>query len=82
MENFSKNKDNEWRFAAVIYNNTDNTANIYLENHKYLPENWVVIADKNKAGLEKISTCGRNVYIDGKSIKILVDEESYNKIKF
>lgn len=79
LENDQSDRDNSWKFLSVIYNNSESEVKLYLDNHKYLPENWVVIADDKVAGLSKLSMSTRDVTVPPVSAKILVDEESYNR---
>lgn len=79
LEDYDNGMNNGWKHLAIIYNNSESEMNFYLDNHKSIPENWVVIADEKTAGIEKISTTSRDIKLAPMSVKILVDEESFNK---
>ena len=63
----------EWNRIAVLINNatSDTTANLTGSN------NWVIIADGNTAGLEKLKETGVNVTVPGKSVVVAVPKDTF-----
>ncbi|MDD6069368.1 MAG: type I pullulanase [Clostridiales bacterium] len=69
----TNNVAGEWSRIAVLINNatSDKTVNLSGSN------NWVIIADGNTAGLEKLKETGTNVTVPGKSVVVAVPKETF-----
>lgn len=81
VENTAKN---EWSQAAVIFNSQDSeqTVTLKAKDGKALPGEWVIIADKNAAGVKSLGTVkGSEVKVPACSAMVLVDKESFDKAK-
>ena len=73
----------EWSQVAVIFNSSDKEQTIELQANqgKTLPSEWVIIANKNSAGLKNLGTVkGSNITIPACSALILVDKTSFDKL--
>ena len=76
--------DKEWAYAAVIFNASGSEKQVTLKQSgsKPLPANWEIIADGTQAGLKSLGKVdGSNVKIAPHSAMILVDKESFDKLK-
>ncbi len=81
IQNKTSNASNEWSTVAVLTNNSSSTKNVTLKvgSGYSLPSSWVVIANGDTAGVEKISTVsGSSISIPARTAMILVDEQSFN----
>lgn len=69
----TNNAAGEWNRIAVLINNatSDTTVNLTGSN------NWVIIADGNTAGLEKLKETGTNVTVPGKSVVVAVPKDTF-----
>ncbi len=74
------NSENQWDKVVCIFNSdTEEDKEIQLEGEN-LPESWVVIANGDKAGVEKLDEItGTSVTVPKTSAMILVDKESFDK---
>ncbi|MEE0264204.1 MAG: type I pullulanase [Acutalibacteraceae bacterium] len=74
------NTDNQWdKVICILNSNREEDAEIQLEGEN-LPESWVVIANADKAGVEKLAEItGTSVTVPKTSAMILVDKESFDK---
>ena len=73
------NASNEWNYVSVIHNANSYSTNVTLQGYNTIPTKWVVIADGNKAGVEKISEIsGTTVNVPARSTMILVDKDSFD----
>ena len=71
--------DSEWNYVGVIHNANSSSKTVTLQNSGTLPTQWVVVADGNKAGTEKIrEISGTSVEVPARSTMILVDKASYD----
>lgn len=74
------NPKEEWNTIALIFNSNDEAASVSLvpPQDGTLPEEWVLIANKERAGLEPIRIIkGSDIEIPDKSAMILVDKDSF-----
>lgn len=81
LENTINPKD-EWHTVALLFNSNDTPETITLVPPEggTLPKEWVLIANKEIAGLKPIRVIkGLNIEVPGKSAMILVDKESFFK---
>lgn len=84
LTNKEKNLKNEWSQVAVIFNSTDEEQEVTLKaaDGKKLPSEWVIIANKTAAGVTSLGTVkGSKVKVDAGSALILVEKNSFDKIK-
>jgi pullulanase/glycogen debranching enzyme len=74
------NTDNQWdKVICILNSNREEDAEIQLEGEN-LPESWVVVANADKAGVEKLAEItGTSVTVPKTSAMILVDKESFDK---
>ena len=82
LEN-SLTKDKEWSYVAVLFNATDEEAEVTLKQNgnSALPKKWEIVADKGQAGLDGIGVIdGNKITIEPKSALILADKESFDKL--
>ena len=72
------NTENQWDKVICIFNSdTENDVKVQLEGEN-LPESWVVIANSDKAGVEKLDEVnGTSVTVSKTSAMILVDKASF-----
>lgn len=76
-------KDKEWSQTAMIFNanDTEKTVNLKANSGKTLPSEWVIVADKNSAGLKNLGTVkGNTVTVPARSAMILADKTSFDKL--
>lgn len=73
--------DKQWKRVACIFNsNTDKDAEVTIEGED-LPGEWVVIANRTDAGVEKLGeVSGNTVTVPKTSAVILVDKESFERV--
>ena len=71
----TNNVTGEWDKIAVLINNatSENTVNLTDSN------NWVIIADGTKAGLEKINESGPEITVPGKSVMVAVPKDTFDE---
>lgn len=82
IENKTTNASEEWYMMAILTNNSNYDKEITLISKGKLPSNWVIIANGEKAGLEKIADIqGSKIKVPPKSAMVLVDAESFNSKK-
>ena len=73
--------EHEWSMMAILFNNTTEESTITLKSHTTLPKEWVVIGDRQKAGLEEIRRLnGNEITIPPRTALILVDDTSFDKL--
>ncbi len=73
----NNNESGKWNTVCVIFNGnseTDQKVNISGDN---LPEEWVILADGETAGLRKLGVVKGEVTVPKSSALILVDKEGY-----
>ncbi len=65
----------EWNRIAVLINNavSDQTVDLTASDE------WVMIADGTKAGLEKIKESGSDITVSGKSVVVAVPKDTFDK---
>ena len=83
IQNKTANASNEWGTVAVLTNNSSNSQTVTLKvgSGASLPSSWVVVANGDKAGVEKLSTMnGSSISVPAKTALVLVDENSFNKV--
>lgn len=82
IQNTSLNASKEWGTVAVLVNNNSSDKSLTLKtNGGTLPSSWVVVANGDKAGLEKLSTVsGSTVNVPARSAMILVDASTFNRL--
>lgn len=76
-------KGTEWSQVAVIFNSndTEQTVNLQANQGKTLPSEWIIVADKNSAGLKSLGTVsGSSITVPAKSALILADKTSFDKL--
>ena len=64
----------EWNKIAVIINNKTTEQSVKFTD----ASNWVVIADGNKAGIEKLSESGSTIKAPAKSVVVAVPKDTYD----
>ena len=83
------NPEKEWEFVALIFNSGDLDEAItltpakdtYLSMGYSIPDQWVVIANKEVAGTKPLAIItGEEIKVPKKSALILVDKESFFKL--
>lgn len=73
------NDGNQWDKVICLLNSGESSAEVKLEGEN-LPENWVVVANGDAAGVEKISELSSDaVTVGAGEALILVDKESFEK---
>ena len=73
----------EWSYVAVAFNSTDKDSKVTLQANdgKKLPSEWVIVADKTAAGLEKLGTVsGSEITVPAHSALILADKQSFESL--
>lgn len=81
LEN-SLTADKEWSYVAVLFNSTDNAAEVTLKQSgdAALPKKWEIVADGVQAGLDGIGVVeGNKVTVAPHSALILADKDSFDK---
>lgn len=76
-------KGKEWSHIAVIFNSneTEKTVTLQANSGKTLPSEWIIVADKNSAGLKNLGTViGNTVTVPAHSALILADKTSFEKL--
>lgn len=69
----TNNVPGEWDRIAVLINNAISNKTVNLTGSN----NWVIIADGNTAGLEKIKETGSSVEVPAKSVVVAVPKETF-----
>ncbi|MEE0930769.1 MAG: type I pullulanase [Acutalibacteraceae bacterium] len=82
IQNTSSNASKEWGTVAVLVNNNSSDKSLTLKmNGGTLPSSWVVVANGDKAGLEKLSTVsGSTVNVPARSAMVLVDASTFDRL--
>lgn len=82
IQNKSSNASKEWGTVAVLVNNSSSAKSLTLKmNGGTLPSSWVVVANGDKAGIEKLSTVsGSTVSVPARSAMILVDSSTFDRL--
>ncbi len=65
----------EWNRIAVLMNNGVSDETVSLTGS----DNWVIVADGTRAGLEKISESGADIVVPGKSLMVAVPKDTFDK---
>lgn len=73
--------EGEWRMMSIVLNNSENAAQVEMKSQYDLPEKWVILADAANASDEAVAIFDKNDMIPPRSAMVLVDKESYDKIK-
>ncbi|MEE0061204.1 MAG: type I pullulanase [Acutalibacteraceae bacterium] len=83
IRNTSSNASKEWGTMAVLVNNSTVTKALSLKmNGGTIPSEWVIVANGDKAGLEKLGTIsGTSISVPARSALILVDASTYDRYK-
>lgn len=70
-------KDEKAFMAAVLLNSTSEEKSVTLETiNKAMPEEWAVVVDANKAGIEPLQIIrGAHITVPGRSALVLIDKE-------
>lgn len=78
IENVLNN--NQWNKVVCLFNSDiENDIEVQLEGEN-IPEDWVVVVDKESAGIKKLSEIkGTKVIVPKTSALVLVDKESFDK---
>lgn len=71
----TNNVPGEWDRIAVLINNavSDQTVDLTASNE------WVIVADGTKAGLEKISESDSHITVPGKSVMVAVPKDTFDE---
>ncbi len=82
IRNTSDNADNEWGTMAVLVNNSSSSKTLTLKmNGGTMPSSWVVVANGDQAGLEKLGTVsGSSVAVPARSALVLVDASTFDQL--
>lgn len=72
--------EGEWKTLSVVINNGEEPAHVEVKSQFELPKCWKVIADSKRASLKAIADFTQDTMIAPRSILIMVDKESYDKI--
>lgn len=65
----------EWDRIAVLINNATSDETVHLTES----DNWIIIADGTKAGLEKIEESGSDITVPGKSVMVAVPKDTFDE---
>ena len=71
---------NEYKYMAIVLNNTDEKCSFELKSKYELPNRWYVIADHDIASGEAIRAFDNNFEIRPHSALVIVDADSYDKL--
>jgi len=74
-------QDDEWKMLAVIVNNCDQPCQVQIKSQFDLPDSWYILADGEKASTDAIDVFNPETMIPARTAIVLVDKESYDKIK-
>lgn len=82
IRNTSSNASKEWGTVAVLVNNNSSAKSLTLKmNGGTMPSSWVVVANGDKAGLEKLSTVsGSTINVPARSAMVLVDASTFDRL--
>ena len=72
--------ENEWKKLTVVYNNHEYPADFDVNSRGDYPKGAYVIANKNTAGTVAIEEYSSTKQIPSRSLIVVVDKESYDKI--
>lgn len=80
--NKTANASKEWGTVAVLTNNTTSAKTVTLGCQDTMPSSWVVVANGDKAGLEKLGTVsGSSISVPARSAMVLVDASTYDRLQ-
>ena len=71
--------DDEYKYMAIVVNNTAEKSPFELKSKHPLPERWYVIVDHDSASGEAIRAFDNNMEIRPYSAFVIVDADSYDK---
>ena len=71
---------NEYKYMAIVLNNTEEKCSFELKSKYELPNRWYVIADHDIASGEAIRAFDNNFEIRPHSALVIVDADSYDKL--
>lgn len=82
IQNKTSNASKEWGTLAVLVNNSSSQKSITLKmNGGTLPSSWVVVANGDKAGVEKLSTVsGSSINVPARTAMVLVDSSTFSRL--
>ncbi len=82
IRNTSATANKEWGTVAVLVNNASSAQTLSLKmNGGTLPSSWVVVANGDKAGLEKLGTIeGSSISVPARSALVLVDASTFDRL--
>ena len=71
---------NEYKYMAIVVNNTNDKCEFELKSKYELPNRWYVIADHDTASGEAIRAFDNNFEIRPHSALVIVDADSYDRL--
>ena len=71
--------DDEYKYMAIVVNNTAEKSPFEFKSKYPLPERWYVIVDHDSASGEAIRAFDNNMEIRPYSAFVIVDADSYDK---
>ena len=71
---------NEYKYMAIVVNNTNEKCDFELKSKYDLPHRWYVIADHDTASGEAIRAFDNNFEIRPHSALVIVDADSYDRL--
>ncbi len=71
---------NEYKYMAIVLNNTDEKCSFELKSKYDLPNRWYVIADHDIASGEAIRAFDNNFEIRPHAALVIVDADSYDRL--
>ncbi len=71
---------NEYKYMAIVVNNTNDKCEFELKSKYDLPNRWYVIADHDTASGEAIRAFDNNFEIRPHSALVIVDADSYDRL--
>ena len=76
-------KPDEWDTLAVLFNSSLDGQYVNLNSvDGDVPERWEILVNQNQAGVTSLGTTnGRGVYVPAQSALVLVDSNSYERLK-
>lgn len=83
IQNTTKNAENEWGTVAVLVNNSASPKALKLKvNGGSVPEEWAVVVNSDKAGVEKLGAIhGTEINVPPRSALVLVDDTTFGRLK-
>lgn len=72
--------ENEYKFMAIVVNNTNDKCDFELKSKYELPNRWYVILDHDSASSEAIRQFDNRMEIRPNSALVIVDADSYDRI--